>query len=107
MALKMYSSPFHATHSAGAASKLALKVDLMALITSVIKKRGLTQAKAAELLGLHQSRISEIKNVRIDKFTLDALLDVLDKLGCGVVLTLKDDLNVEIRIESPSSIESQ
>jgi len=36
----------------------------------------------------HPKRISELANGRIEKFTLDAMIDILDKLGFRTSLTL-------------------
>jgi predicted XRE-type DNA-binding protein len=76
-----YESPFHVTHDAEKASKMAMKVDLSIMLTSLIKEHGWTQEAAAEQLGVQQSRISDLANLKIEKFTMDALFDLLDKLG--------------------------
>ena len=81
MTLKFYDSPFHVTHDDEKASKMAMKVDLSIMITNVIKERGWTQSEAAERLSLQQSRISELANAKIEKFTIDAMFDILDALG--------------------------
>ncbi len=81
MALKYYDSPFHVTHDEEVASKMAMKVDLSIMITSLIKEQEWTQAEAAEHLSVHQSRISELANAKIEKFTIDAMFDLLDILG--------------------------
>ncbi|WP_336332345.1 helix-turn-helix transcriptional regulator [Pseudomonas putida] len=88
MALQFHESPFHATHDAEAASKMALKMDLSIFITDCIKKMGLKQHDAALRLNVTQSRISELANGKIEKFTLDAMMDMLDKLGFRTSLTL-------------------
>lgn len=98
MTLKFHSSPFHVTHPEPLASKMALKVDLTIMITSLIKKKGFTQEQAAQVLELHQSRISEIKNAKIEKFTVDALLDILDKLGYRASMNLEDTSKAVIEI---------
>lgn len=85
MALQFHESPFHATHDADTASKMALKMDLSIFITDCIKKMGLKQHDAAAKLNVTQSRISELANGKIEKFTLDAMLD---KLGFRTTLTL-------------------
>ncbi|WP_085664156.1 MULTISPECIES: helix-turn-helix domain-containing protein [Pseudomonas] len=88
MALQFHESPFHATHDADTASKMALKMDLSIFITDCIKKMGLKQHDAAVRLNVTQSRISELANGKIEKFTLDAMMDMLDKLGFRTSLTL-------------------
>lgn len=88
MALQFHESPFHATHDADTASKMALKMDLSIFITDCIKKMGLKQHDAAAKLNVTQSHISELANGKIEKFTLDAMMDMLDKLGFRTTLTL-------------------
>ena len=63
------------------ASKMALKMDLSVMISKAISKKGWTQIEAAEHLEVTQSRISDLKNNKIEKFTLDAMFDMLDKIG--------------------------
>ena len=81
MALKYYDSPFHVTHDDEIASKIAMKVDMSIMITSLIKEQEWTQSEAAHKLNVHQSRISELANAKIEKFTIDAMFDMLDTLG--------------------------
>ncbi|MER0046409.1 helix-turn-helix transcriptional regulator [Pectobacterium odoriferum] len=81
MALKFYESPFHVTHDAETASKMAMKMDLSIMIINLIKEKGWTQKEAAEKLGINQSRVSELKNAKIELFTIDAMFDMLDALG--------------------------
>lgn len=92
MSLQLHESPFHATHDAEKASKMALKMDLSIFITDCIKKMGLKQHEAAVRLNVTQSRISELANGKIEKFTLDAMMDMLDKLGfrTSLILPSKD-----------------
>lgn len=91
MPLQFHESPFHATHDAETASKMALKMDLSIFITDCIKKMGLKQHEAAARLNVTQSRVSELANGKIEKFTLDAMMDMLDKLGFRTSLNLPTD----------------
>lgn len=67
---------------------MALKMHLSNFITDCIKKMGLKQHDAAAKLNVTQSRISDLANGKIEKFTLDAMMDMLDKLGFRTSLTL-------------------
>ncbi|EEQ04175.1 Transcriptional regulator, Cro/CI family [Yersinia rohdei ATCC 43380] len=69
------------THDAETASKMAMKMDLSIMIINLIKEKGWTQKEAAEKLGINQSRVSELKNAKIELFTVDAMFDMLDALG--------------------------
>lgn len=81
MALKFHKSPFHVTHDDEKASKMAMKMDLSIMLTNLIKEQGWTQQEAAEKFGVQQSRVSDLKNAKIEKFTVDAMFDMLDTLG--------------------------
>ncbi len=81
MALQYHESPFHVAEEHEIASKLVLKTDLMIMIRDIIEQQGWTQKEAAEHLDVSQPRISDIKNGKIDKFTLDILFSMLDELG--------------------------
>ena len=81
MVLKFYDSPFHVTHDEETANKMLMKMDLSIMLSKLIKDKKWTQAEAAEKLGVQQSRISDLINSKIEKFTIDAMFDMLDKLG--------------------------
>ncbi len=81
MTLKFYDSPFHVTHDNETASKMAMKMDLSIMLINLIKEKGWTQQEAAERLGIQQSRVSDLKNAKIEKFTIDAMFDMFDILG--------------------------
>jgi predicted XRE-type DNA-binding protein len=88
MALQFHNSPFHATHDADTASKMALRMDLSIFITNCIKKLGLKQSEAAARLGVTQSRVSELANGKIERFSVEAMLDMLDRLDFRASFTM-------------------
>jgi predicted XRE-type DNA-binding protein len=58
-----------------------VRVDLASAINLEIRRRGLTQAQAAKLLGVKQPDVSAIMNARIDGFSqerLERLFNALD-----------------------------
>lgn len=67
---------------------MALRMELSLFITDCIKKLGLKQVEAAARLNVPQSRVSELANGNIEKFTLDAMMDMLDQLGFRTHVTL-------------------
>ncbi len=69
--------------------KLTIKSYLMMQIESFIKKKGLTQEQAAKLMDVSRPRISDVKRGKIDKFTIDALVDMLCKAGLHVAVTVE------------------
>lgn len=98
MALQFFDSPFHVTHDEETASKMTVKMDLSIFITDCIKKMGLKQSEAAEKLQVTQSRVSELATGKIEKFTIDAMMNMLDKLGFRVSFTLPGNTGGEARI---------
>ena len=68
------------------AEHLRIRSALMATLRQVIEDRGLTQAKAATLLGVSQPRISDLVRGKIDLFSIDTLVDMLARAGFQVTL---------------------
>src|SRR4051794_1241096 len=66
-----------------------LKAKLIREIRSIIKRRRLTQAKAAILLGLKQPDVSTIVTGRVGKFSLDRLVRCLDRLDYKVDVVVR------------------
>lgn len=103
MALKFYDSPFHVTHDKETASKMAMKMDLSIMLSNLLKEQGWTQAEAAEKFGIQQSRISDLKNAKIEKFTIDAMFDMLDALGFRAQMSMPSLHEASIAISKASA----
>jgi predicted XRE-type DNA-binding protein len=58
-----------------------MRSNMMNAIVDLIKSKDWTQKEAAEHLGVSQPRISNLKNGKIDKFSVDMLMGMLAKLG--------------------------
>lgn len=71
------------------AQNLLLRVDLMIAIQRYLAKAGLSQTEAARKLGITQPRLSDLFRHRIEKFSLDALVNLASKAGLDVRLTVK------------------
>ncbi|MBU0994852.1 MAG: helix-turn-helix domain-containing protein [Proteobacteria bacterium] len=67
--------------SAEQSEKMNIKSHLMAEIETFIKTEKLTQEQASKIMGVSRPRISDVTRGRIDKFTIDALVDMLTKAG--------------------------
>lgn len=67
--------------------KAAIKKRLVAIIHGIIRDRGLTQGRAAMLMGVSQPRISDAVCGKVEKFTIDALVEMLTRAGCRVEIT--------------------
>ena len=71
------------------AENLKGRSDLMIQLTKIIDSRGLTQLQAAKLLGVTQPRISDLMRGKIDRFSIDSLVEMLGHVGIGVRFVLK------------------
>lgn len=67
---------------------LAMRADLMTKLSIMIQDRKLTQTEAAKLLGVKQSRISDLVRGKFDRFTLDMLISFAIRAGMHVELSL-------------------
>ncbi len=70
------------------AEDLLAKANLALHIRRVIEVRKLTQAQAANLLGIDQPKVSLIINGRLDGFSTDRLMRFLNDLGCDVRISV-------------------
>ena len=68
------------------AENLRIRSELMARLRKVIEEEGLTQARAARLLGVSQPRVSDLVRGRIDLFSIDALVNLLARAGMRVTV---------------------
>lgn len=66
------------------AENLKIRADLMIELTQLIEAEGLTQAAAARLLGVSQPRISDLTRGKIDRFSVDTLIEMLGHAGASV-----------------------
>lgn len=66
-----------------------LKAKLAREIRAIIKRRRLTQTKAAELLGMKQPDISAVVTGRTGKFSIDRLVRCLDRLDYKVEVIVR------------------
>lgn len=70
-------------------TRVMARAQIMSRISEIIKDRGLTQKKAAELLGIPQSKISCLMNGKLSMFSLDHLFELLNALDRDVEIIIK------------------
>ena len=68
------------------AAILQMRADLMAELRKLIKAKRLTQAKAAKLLGISQSRVSDLVTGKWEKFSLEMLITLATRAGLHVTV---------------------
>lgn len=75
-----------------------VKVALAAAITNVIIKNKLTQTEAARRMRLDQPKVSALVRGRLDQFSVDRLLALLELLGLDVDIKVSRELKDRGRI---------
>ena len=73
-------------YSPDEAAILQMRADLMADLRKHIKAKRLTQTKAAEILGVSQSRVSDLIRGKWDKFSLEMLIALATRAGMRITL---------------------
>jgi predicted XRE-type DNA-binding protein len=66
------------------AQRMAVRADLMHAIREVIDRWNITQAQAAKRLKISQPRLNDMLRGKLDKFSLDALLELAGHAGLSV-----------------------
>ena len=67
--------------SRAAAASMKARADTMIAIREAVARWGVTQAQAAKRLGLTQPRLNDLLRGRINKFSLDTLIDLATRAG--------------------------
>lgn len=70
------------------AENLRVRAELMIAVGELIHERGLTQTEAAELFGVSQPRVSDLVRGKIDRFSVDTLIEMLGAAGVTVQVTV-------------------
>lgn len=60
------------------------RADLMTAVREIVDSWDFTQAVAARKLGVTQPRLNDLLRGRIDKFSLDALMELATRAGLSV-----------------------
>jgi predicted XRE-type DNA-binding protein len=68
---------------------IRLKQQLMDEIAEWIEEASVTQAVAAEVLRVTRPRVSDVVNHKVEKFTIDALVSMLARIGKQVRLAVQ------------------
>ena len=76
--------------STESAASMRLRADLMIAVQRYVDKSEATQAHAAKQLGISQPRLNDLLRGRIDKFSVDALVIMLAKVGKQVSIKIRN-----------------
>ncbi|MYN44327.1 XRE family transcriptional regulator [Pseudoduganella sp. FT93W] len=70
-------------------AKLSIKHFLMTELAEWMQEKNLQQVDAAAILGIPPPRVSDLKNKKSVKFTIDALIDMLARTGKQVQVLIR------------------
>jgi predicted XRE-type DNA-binding protein len=73
-------------YSPDEAAILQMRADLMADLRKFIKAKKLTQAKAAQIFGVSQSRVSDLIRGKWERFSLEMLITLATRAGMRISL---------------------
>ena len=71
------------------AANLRLRAELAHQVLALVAARGWTQAEAARRAGVTAPRMSDLARGLLDKFSLDALVSMLEGMGASVQIKVK------------------
>jgi len=71
------------------AEKLQIKSGLTVEIAKAIRERGLTQAEAAQRMGLTQPKVSSLLRGEFSNFSERKLMDCLNRLGYDIEIRVR------------------
>ena len=74
----------------GEAAALQLRSRLAIELGRYIEAEGITQAVAAERFGVSQPRVSDLVRGKLDRFTIDALVTMLARVGRRVEVSVTE-----------------
>ena len=91
MNVETFDSVFEALADTEAeAANMTARADLLLAIRKRIKEWNLTQEDAAARLGLTRPRLNDLMRGKLDKFSLDALVNIATAAGFRLHIELED-----------------
>jgi len=72
------------------AKERTLKVKLALEVNQILKERKLTQAQAGELLNIVQPHVSDLVRYRLNRFSVERLMEFLTQLGKDVEIRIAE-----------------
>lgn len=102
-----YASVFDALADTPAeADNLRVRSHLMSAISGRIDEFGWSQRVAAGNLGVTQPRVSDLKNGKLSRFSIDTLVNLAKKVGLHVKVELVPDDGLAGSVEISSRVEN-
>jgi predicted XRE-type DNA-binding protein len=72
------------------ARERTLKVELAMEVNRLLRSRGLAQDRAAKLLAIRQPHVSDLSRYRLNRFSVERLMDFLTRLGKDVEIRIAE-----------------
>lgn len=92
MAIEYYESVWEAIEDTPEeALNMRLRAELMAKLVERVREWNITQKQAAHRLGITQPRLNDLLNGKINKFSLDALVNLTSPAHFHLELEISDD----------------
>lgn len=76
--------------------EMDIKGKLLVMINNLIKLNKWSQKETASFLSVSQPRVSNIKHLQHDKFSIEVLMMFADKLGCKISVSTTNSLNITV-----------
>ncbi|MCL2659705.1 MAG: XRE family transcriptional regulator [Acidobacteriaceae bacterium] len=90
MADEIYATVFDAIcDTAAEAANLKVRAEIMLNIRELVKRWKVTEAEAAKRLGLTRPRLNDLMRGKINKFSLDALVNIATAAGYLLQINMK------------------
>jgi predicted XRE-type DNA-binding protein len=70
------------------AKERSLKVELAIEVNRLLRERGLAQERVAKLFGIRQPHVSDLARYRLNRFSVERLMDFLTRLGKDVEIRI-------------------
>lgn len=85
----MENSVFFDLYPPEEARAMELRAQLLSELREWLKESGLTQSQAAKVMRVDQPRVSDIKNGKLSRFTIDKLVEMTTRVGITAEMTIR------------------
>ena len=89
MKKQKFENVFDALYDGEEAIEMKRRAELAALLERFIQRRKFTQPQAAEVLGVSQPRVNDLLRGRLHRFSVDALLSMMDRAQIQIEFKVK------------------
>lgn len=79
MKMRKFDNVFDALYDGEQAIEMRRRAELASVLERFVQRRKLTQPQAARLLGVSQPRVNDLLRGRLHRFSVDALLAMMDR----------------------------